>query len=333
MRWSFSIINYLIHTISRGGILPLAANRFSFRPIFSSYNLGIALALVLSFPVFIAQGAQLNAANENTTAHAAMDTQLTKTDADTFNGQITVPDIASSTTPVAPQVLSQPAIISLSLAAENSWPPFADKLGNGISHRLIKAAFSQMNIQVTSVAVPYSRALMMAEKGSVDGVFNVTREVSTEQRFVFGNTPLFIANASFYQMKNAKNSVKNKWDLPKGSLIGVIKDFEYGDEFPTLVKQQQLKLLQVSTQEQLINLLLIGRLDAAIMFDLVAQHKLKKMGVTDAIVPMYLNHSSDIYLAFSKLNPASPRLAQQLDEGLAKLKSKGQYQSLLTIHD
>lgn len=332
MRWPFLIITSLIlHTIPRSGIHLFATNRPSFKPTFRSHRLGVAL--LLSLPVFVAQNAQAFTTLMNANISTALHSQLNISDADTAGGQISAPDIASPKSQVPPQDQSLPAITTLSLAAENSWPPFADKLGNGISHRLIKAAFSQMNIEVTSVAVPYSRALMMAEKGSVDGVFNVTREASTEQRFVFGNTPLFIANASFYQMKNAKNTVKSKWDLPKGSLIGVINGFEYGDEFPTLVKQQQLKLLQVSTQEQLINLLLIGRLDAAIMFDLVAQNKLQKMGVSDAIVPMYLNHSSDIYLAFSKLNPASPQLAQLLDEGLAKLKSKGQYESLLTVHD
>ncbi|MGL5358725.1 MAG: amino acid ABC transporter substrate-binding protein, partial [Shewanella sp.] len=87
----------------------------------------------------------------------------------------------------------------ITLAAEDSWPPFANHLGQGISHRLIKAAFRQSNIEVSSLVVPYARALMMAEKGRVDGVFNVTREASTEGRFVFGRIPLFKATASFYQ--------------------------------------------------------------------------------------------------------------------------------------
>lgn len=223
---------------------------------------------------------------------------------------------------------TQAASQSITLAAEDSWPPFANQFGQGISHRLIAAAFKQSNIEVNSLVVPYSRALMMAEKGAVDGVFNVTREVSTEQRFVFGTTPLFIATASFYYKKEHSIKADNKWDLPKGTIVGVIKSYEYGDEFPLLVKQRQLNLVQVATQQQLINLLLIGRIDTALMFDLVAKENVQKMGVSDVVIPAFSNHSSHIYLAFSKTNPKAVLLAQALDKGLLQLKSDGQYQKL-----
>lgn len=223
---------------------------------------------------------------------------------------------------------NQPKIITL--AAEDSWPPFANQLGQGISHRLIEAAFKKSQIEVNSLVVPYSRALMMAEKGAVDGVFNVTREASTEQRFVFGEMPLFVAKASFYQRKQRSLLAENKWKIPKGSIIGVIKSYEYGDEFPELVKQRQLNIVTVATQQQLINLLLIGRIDAAVMFDLVAQENLQKMGVNDEVIPAFDNHTSNIYLAFSKENPKAILLAKALDQGLSALKANGQYQLLLS---
>ena len=173
----------------------------------------------------------------------------------------------------------------------------------------------------------------MAEKGAVDGVFNVTRENSTEQRFIFGKTPLFIATASFYQKKQKPILADNKWALPKGTVIGVIKSYEYGDDFPKLVKQQQLNIVTVANQQQLINLLLIGRIDAALMFDLVAKENLKKMGVDDDVIPVFANHSSDIFLAFSKENPQAQTLATQLDAGLSQLKATGQYEKLLLVAD
>ncbi len=219
---------------------------------------------------------------------------------------------------------------SITLAAEDSWPPFANQFGQGISHRLIAAAFKQSQVEVNSLVVPYSRALMMAEKGAVDGVFNVTREASTEQRFVFGNTPLFVAKASFYQRKQRPLIAANKWELPKGTVIGVIKSYEYGDEFPELVKKRQLNVVTVANQQQLINLLMIGRIDAAVMFDLVAQENLQKMGVSDDVISAFNNHSSEIYLAFSKENPKAAQLAKELDQGLTQLKANGQYQQLVS---
>jgi len=221
---------------------------------------------------------------------------------------------------------------TITLAAEDSWSPFANQFGQGISHQLIEAAFKQTHIEVNSLVVPYSRALMMAEKGAVDGVFNVTREASTEQRFIFGETPLFAAKASFYQRKKRSLIAENKWQIPKGSMIGVIKSYEYGDEFPELVKQRQLNLVTVATQQQLINLLLIGRIDAAVMFDLVAQENLQTMGVSDEVFAAFDNHISLIYLAFSKENPKATLLAKALDQGLSMLKENGQYQQLLKVN-
>ncbi|QYJ80538.1 transporter substrate-binding domain-containing protein [Shewanella acanthi] len=218
---------------------------------------------------------------------------------------------------------------TITLAAEDSWPPFADQFGHGISHRLIKAAFEQLPYEINSLIVPYSRGLMMAEKGSVDGVFNVSKEESTEQRFVFGNTPLFVATASFYQKKQTK-TVNNKWALPIGSTVGIIKSYEYGNEFNELVKQRKLNIVTVTTQQQLVNLLLIGRIDAALMYDLVAQEVLAKMGVDGEVQSVFINHSSNIYLAFSKQSPRAKQLAQELDLGLLRLKTNGKYQQLLS---
>lgn len=226
---------------------------------------------------------------------------------------------------------SQPQTITL--AAEDSWPPFANQFGQGISHRLIQAAFKQSHIEVNSLVVPYSRALMMAEKGAVDGVFNVTRENSTEQRFIFGKTPLFIATASFYQKKQKPIWADNKWALPKGTVIGVIKSYEYGDDFPKLVKQQQLNIVTVANQQQLINLLLIGRIDAALMFDLVAKENLKKWAWMMTSFQYLLTTAAIIFLAFSKENPQAQTLATQLDAGLSQLKATGQYDKLLLVAD
>ncbi|GGZ25071.1 hypothetical protein GCM10007105_10860 [Shewanella chilikensis] len=168
---------------------------------------------------------------------------------------------------------------------------------------------------------------MMARKGQVQGVFNVTRERSTEAGFLFGEEPLFIANASFYYNKNRPLSAQNKWQLPRGSVVGVIKGYEYGDEFAKLSKQ--LQLVQVASQEQLLNLLLLNRIDAAIMFDKVAEGVIKRMGVKEEILPAFPNHQSRIFLAFSLQDADSPALAKALDKGLRQMKQSGQYQQII----
>jgi polar amino acid transport system substrate-binding protein len=41
------------------------------------------------------------------------------------------------------------------------------------------------------------------------------------------------------------------------------------------------------------------------------------------------NHTSDIYLAFSRKKPHSQELAQKFDLGIKKLKETGEYERLL----
>lgn len=221
------------------------------------------------------------------------------------------------------------AITHISLAAEDSWPPFANQFGQGLSHQLIQAAFAKAEIEVDSIVVPYTRALMMAEKGDVDGAFNVTRQHSTENRFVFGTKPLFTAYASFYHKHTRPLNADSKWELPPKTRIGLIQGYEYGDELDTLIQEKQFEVMRVASQNQLINLLLIDRIDTAIMFDIVANDYLNAMGVEKEVEAAFHNHSSDIYLAFSKVRPNAVALATLLDRGLNAIQASGEYQALM----
>ena len=225
------------------------------------------------------------------------------------------------------------APLKITLAAEDGWPPFADEFGSGISHKLIQQAFKQVDVEVSTIVVPYTRALIMTERGTVDGAFNVTKEQSTVKRFVFGNVPLFTANASFFFANSKTVDINNKWQLPVGSLVGIIDGYEYGDELLQLIDKRQLKIVKVNSQRQLINLLLVDRIDTAIMFDLVADIYIEQMGVKQDISAKFNNHTSEIFVAFSKHNPQASQLSLLLDKGLLQLKQQGHYQQLLVPLD
>ncbi|WP_077755790.1 substrate-binding periplasmic protein [Shewanella psychrophila] len=214
----------------------------------------------------------------------------------------------------------------IKLAAEDNWAPFANASGTGISHTIINSAFSRVGVEVESIVVPYSRAVVMAKKGLVEGVFNLVKEKSTEDHFVFGEQALFSATASFYQ--NAKMPIQavDKWKLPPNTKVGIIEGYEYGDELNLLPNVQ---IFELSNHNQLINLLLLDRIDLAIMYDLVADQYIQRMGVTADIKQTFTNHTGQVYLAFSKDNPQAENLAKLLDTGLSSLKKDGSYQKIM----
>ena len=99
-----------------------------------------------------------------------------------------------------------PAVVSaqyrIKLAAENSWPPFSNETGEGISKDIIQRAFYHVGVEVEFIVVPYARALRMAQLGKVDGAFNVTKQKSTTDKFAFGKVPILQVKASFFILKD-----------------------------------------------------------------------------------------------------------------------------------
>jgi len=213
------------------------------------------------------------------------------------------------------ECLAQGTVI---LAVENSWPPYSDKQGNGISNDRVKKAFNSVNVKVIFVVVPYARALRMAELGQVDGAFNVAKQKSTLQRLNFGKHPIFRTTASYYYHRQSTMEVDSVADIANGSTIGLILGYEYGDEYEK--HKHRFKEVRVATQKQIIELLLKKRIDLALMFDEVAQYTLTEMKLPPtAIKKGKINQTSEIYVAFSKIKNTK-KLLRLLDKGLSNLK-------------
>jgi len=210
------------------------------------------------------------------------------------------------------------AIESVTLAAENSWPPYSDINGDGISKTIIQTAYQAVNVNVEFITVPYARALKMTRLGQVDGVFNVTKQKSTVKDFNFGHLPILQATASFYYHQDSLLNFTSVSEIPKQTSVGVIIGYEYGDDY--YMHKSRFREVKVTNQSQLIGLLIHKRIDMAIMFDEVAKYKLDEMRLEpNAIQKGAINHKSDIYVAFSKLKGTSKAMVL-LDDGLMKIK-------------
>lgn len=213
------------------------------------------------------------------------------------------------------------------IAAEDNWPPFSDHQGKGLSEQLVKAAFATQGYQITTVVVPYARALYFTSQGETDACWNVTRQKNTEQEFTLHKTPLFSADSSFYYYQQPK-PYASVAHIPDGAVVGVILGYEYGDLYEQ--HKHRFKLIEVSTHAQLIGLLNSNKLDLAIFFDDVLRYYLQHEGLkAQHIQRGQLNYTSEIYLAFTKDNPQSIRRAEALDAGIQQLKKSGVYQRLI----
>ena len=216
----------------------------------------------------------------------------------------------------------------VTLAAEDSWPPYSDQFGDGISKRIATAAFALSDIEIKTVVAPYARALKMTEAGQVDGCWNVTRQQSTEALFYFGNEPLLKSDISFFYKATAPRRFASISDMPDGLSIGVIIDYEYGDEFEQ--QRQRFRIYEARSQIQLLKMLEGNRVVVALMFDDVYNEVQQKSDYPSALFHQGATfYGSDIFIAFNKDNANSPAYASALDKGLIELRETGQYQQLL----
>ncbi|MDO8342279.1 MAG: transporter substrate-binding domain-containing protein [Cellvibrio sp.] len=219
--------------------------------------------------------------------------------------------------------------IRIHLGAEDSWPPYSDAKGQGISTDLIKAAFAKSGLTPTLHVLPYARVLHDLASGKIDGGYNVTLQSTTQDKYIFGQVPLLRVEAYWFFIPDMHPTIKSIADIPDKFRVGVIRDYEYGDIYEN--HRRRFTEVQVSQQSQIIRMLKQGRIDAAVMFDREAEFALKEMNLDAAIFDKrFLNHIGDVYVAFSHKSPRARWLAEQLDKGLLMMKETGEYDRILS---
>nr|WP_324259097.1 transporter substrate-binding domain-containing protein [Cellvibrio fontiphilus] len=223
---------------------------------------------------------------------------------------------------------SQTDEIKLRLGAEDSWPPYSDASGKGISVDLIKAALNNSGVTPIFHVLPYARVLHDLDSGKIDGGFNVNRQATTEAKYIFGEVPLLTVRSYWFFAAGRHQQIKSIKDVPDKFRVGVIRDYEYGDDY----EQQRYRFteVKVSQQSQIIRMLKQGRIDAGIMFEREAEYAMHQLQMkADVFDKRFLNHEGDVYVAFSHKSPRARWMAQELDKGLLMLKQTGEYDRLI----
>ncbi|WP_417335586.1 substrate-binding periplasmic protein [Halobacteriovorax marinus] len=213
------------------------------------------------------------------------------------------------------------------LAVEDSWPPYSDENGKGISTNIIKAAFKAVDVEAKVSVFPYARALRVVQTGEYDGCYNVTKQESTKKLFHFGEEPILKSQASFFQHRETPLKYEAIHEIPKGTTLVLIRGYEYGDNFDKI--KSHFKLFYVNNQKQIIKMILNKRAALTIMFDNVAKYHLKDNPRAKEIKKTIPNHMSDIYVGFNLKSARSKTLSKKLDEGLRIIKANGVYSKLI----
>jgi polar amino acid transport system substrate-binding protein len=218
---------------------------------------------------------------------------------------------------------------TITLGAENDWIPYANGDGTGMSNEIVRAAYQAVGIDVVFQVGPYNRLLMNVQEGALLGAFNVPKERSNENLYLFGKTPLFTALSAYYHNRDQPLKATCKEALVNGEKIGVVFDYGYGNFFAN-----NDRITKIAVRADILNLrkLAMGRIDATILYDKTAKKLIEENALSDKIEKAFDSETADIYVAFSKTFPKAQTYADKLDQGLAVIKENGDYQKILDAY-
>lgn len=226
-------------------------------------------------------------------------------------------------------ILLSPSICfskTILLGAENDWVPYSNEDGTGMSNDIVRSAFKAVGIDVEFRVAPYNRLLKGVQEGTLLGAFNVPREPSIENLYLFGKTALFTARSAYYQNRNRPLSATRKEELKNNEKVGVVFEYGYGDFFS---KNDRIQKIAVKSDVLNLRKLAKGRIDTTILYEKTAAKLIKENHLTNKIEKAFDSETADIYVAFSKQFPKAQYYAEKLDAGLAKIKADGTYKAIL----
>ncbi|WP_269530782.1 ABC transporter substrate-binding protein [Chitinimonas sp. BJYL2] len=221
-----------------------------------------------------------------------------------------------------PAVLAQPLLL---LGAEDDWYPYAalrEGQPAGMAVELVRAAYAEVGIQVRLQPLPYARCMKLTQAGRLAGCFNTLRNPLIEQQYRWHAQPLFRGRIGIY----ARNGMpQGEVDIHRlrGKRIAITNGYDYGAAFdgdPTMrrdVGQSDLDALRK---------LAAGRVDYALVYDRIVAAILREHpGLRGRIHLVGTLIEPDIYVSFSRKHADAARASQLLDEGLTRLRKRGEY--------
>lgn len=218
------------------------------------------------------------------------------------------------------------------------WPPyqFDDGQGGvtGVDGDLVSAILSEMDCSIQWVESSWNRQLKSVEAGELDAVIGASL---TEERTAWGTFSEVYrraANQLVVSREEAGRYPSLAAFLADGRILGVMREYHYGDEVMGLLAREEYRnQIQATTNaEANLQLLARGRIHGLLMDRFVAAHLIDKLELSEKIVPNALEVSADdLHVLFSKSSVDAADVAR-FNTVLARLKGDGTIQGIIDTY-
>ncbi len=160
----------------------------------------------------------------------------------------------------------------------------------------IREACKKSGIDPEFKEMPWAQALLQVEKGTVDAIFSLFKNAEREA-FLYFPTKKLSSETNVIIVKKGSTKKATKIADMSGWLVGVTKEYSYGDVFDS---SNVFKRDEALDGDILLKKLEAGRMDAAIINELVWQTLEKKLGLTGKFEKLFTVSSEPMYVGFSK---------------------------------
>ncbi|NQY21341.1 MAG: transporter substrate-binding domain-containing protein [Campylobacteraceae bacterium] len=191
---------------------------------------------------------------------------------------------------------------------------------------IIKEVYKRLNINVNIISMPGKRALKEAQKGEI-----IDGEVIRIMKIQALSPTLIRLSPHIRELEGTVFSIKHKvkikeWSSLNGYKIGMVRGVQYIEDGLAKSVNKSTKISKVKSDESLLLLLNLGRVDLAVTAKFNGLYQIKKLKLSDKI------HSLDNALTkerlYHYLNVKHKLLVPIIEDHLAKMKQSGELDKL-----
>ena len=218
------------------------------------------------------------------------------------------------------------------VAVTEVWPPFriastdSEHGFTGIDVDILEGIEKHLNLDIEIQRHPFARALEMIKVGDADLITGVAHTDKRAEFISYVPTSYYTVRPVFYTQKGRGHLVKKYDDLYKFK-VGYSLHSAYFEPFDSDVKLQKLG---ISTEEQLIKMVALGRIDLIIGTNPNLAYDVKKYGFKDKVERTHYTppQKTPVYIGLSKIIN-NKLLQQRIDDYLKKIINNGELEQIL----
>lgn len=211
------------------------------------------------------------------------------------------------------------------------WPPFRmeDAQGNltGLDIDVLNEIGRRSGLRFDIQRAPWARGLADLQQGRADLMIGLAKTPEREQYIEYLSSPYYACAPRFYTAAGAAQQVRSYADL-QGKVIGYVNESVYFQPFDA---DHSLDKRGVNNEQQLLQMLLRGRLGVVIGTDCQVDFELLQPGYAGAIAKALYQPEArtELFIGFSKVRAQlqeqtliNTALRQMLAEGWIKRQAK-----------